>query len=118
MLHSAKTFRAVPARLAVAGLALGWTALSFGAALTPAPAQADGGPYYRAELATTAPDDLIIARGTAWTCSDTVCAAPKKSNLRPIHVCRHLAKKAGEITRFTVDGVDFTAEQIADCKEG
>jgi len=115
MLNPAKSTRSLAACASIAGLALGWTALSFGAALSPAPASADSGPYYRAELAQPAGEATIIARGTAWSCQDTVCAAPKKSNLRPIHVCRHLAKKAGEVTRFTVEGVDFSAEEIADC---
>ena len=66
-------------------LALTWTALSFGAALTPAPAMAQnpGKAYYRAELTQPASQPRAIAGDLVWACQGTSCTANKGTS-RPL----------------------------------
>jgi hypothetical protein len=94
--------------------ALAWTALTFCTVLTPTPAHAENGPFYRAELAAPAHDSHEIAGGVAWNCNDTTCAAPRGTS-RPVIMCARLAKEVGTVTRFTVDGEDLAPEVLARC---
>ena len=95
--------------------ALAWTALSFGATLTPSPASAaEAGPFYRAELAAPAAEARPIAGDLAWSCSDTSCAADKGKS-RPVIVCARLAKEVGPVANFVVDGEALDEEQLARC---
>jgi len=98
---------------AVAALAL--TALSLGTAISPAPAQAAEGAYYRAEL--TAPATTTgqtVAGGLVWKCADTACAAPRGTS-RPAIVCARLAKEVGAVSTFTAGGKALEAEDLARC---
>ncbi|ANU06407.1 CC_3452 family protein [Paraurantiacibacter namhicola] len=92
------------AALSVAGLAM---------AAAPATAR-DGGIYYRAELAQPAGDDKVIAKNMLWRCNETRCAAAK-SRSRDVVACKRLAKKAGEVVRFSVGGVEMDAATLAQC---
>lgn len=95
--------------------ALAWTALSFGAAITPTPASAgETGPFYRAELAAPAAEARPIAGGVAWSCSDTRCAAGKGKS-RPVIVCARLAKEVGPVASFVANGEALDEEQLARC---
>jgi hypothetical protein len=95
--------------------ALAWTALSFGAALTPAPANAgETGPFYRAELAAPAAEARPIAGELAWTCNDNTCAAGKGTS-RPVIVCARLAKEVGPVASFEADGKPLDEDQLARC---
>ena len=95
--------------------ALAWTTLSFGAALTPAPAAAaESGPFYRAELAAPAAEARPIAGDLAWNCSDTSCAAGKGKS-RPVIVCARLAKEVGPVANFVADGEALDEQELARC---
>lgn len=98
------------------GLALTWTALSFGAALTPTPAMAQnpGKAYYRAELAQPAAQPRAIAGNLVWSCQGTSCTADKGTS-RPLRVCRELNRKHGAIASFTTKGEALPAEELTRC---
>ena len=96
------------------GLALSWTALSFGSAITPAPAQAAEGAYYRVVLGAPAKSDRAIAGGVAFKCVGSTCVAGKGTS-RPVRVCRELQREVGAITSFTARGEALEAEDLAKC---
>lgn len=98
------------------GLALTWTAISFGAALSPTPAvaQAPGKAYYRAELAQPVTANRQIAGDLVWTCNGTSCVAGKGTS-RPLRVCREVNRKLGEVTNFSAKGETLPAEDLARC---
>lgn len=102
------------ARIGAIGAAMAWTALSLGAAISPAPAQAADGPYYRAELAAPAKDTRAIAGGIAWTCAGTTCVAGKGTS-RPLRVCRELQRQVGTVASFTTKGEVLEDEKLAKC---
>ena len=94
--------------------AFAWTALTIGTAITPAPAQAAEGAYYRAELTAPAATGHTLAGGLVWKCADTACAAPKGTS-RPAIVCARLAKEVGNVSNFTAGGKALAAEDLARC---
>lgn len=97
-------------------LALVWTTLSFGAALTPAPAMAQNPSkaFYRAELAQPASEPRAIAGDLVWACQGTSCTADKGTS-RPLRICRDLNRKHGTIASFTTKGEALPAEELARC---
>ena len=94
--------------------ALAWTALTIGTAITPAPAQAAEGAYYRAQLTAPAATGHTLAGGLVWKCADTACAAPKGTS-RPAIVCARLTKEVGKVSSFTAGGKALEAEDLARC---
>ena len=84
--------------------------LSIGAV---APAMA-AGPHYRAELATAASSDRVIARGLMWKCDADGCVAGK-SNSRPAIACAALAREAGTLRSFTVAGEALGPADLEKC---
>lgn len=94
--------------------ALAWTTLTFGTAITPAPASAAEGAYYRAELTAPASKGSAVAGGLVWKCAQTNCAAPKGTS-RPAVVCARLAKEVGAVNTFTAGGKALEAEDLARC---
>ena len=102
------------ANIGAIGLALSWTALSFGAAISPAPAMAASGPYYTVELAAPAKDSRAVAGGVAWKCAETTCVAGKGTS-RPVKVCRELQREFGTVAKFTSDGEELDADKLAKC---
>ena len=105
------------ANIGAIGLALSWTALSFGTAISPTPAlAADTGPYYLVELAAPAKDDRAIAGGVAWKCAGTTCVAAK-GNSRPLRVCRELQRQVGSVASFTARGEALAADDLARCNK-
>ncbi|GMM92221.1 hypothetical protein [Qipengyuania sp. MTN3-11] len=102
------------ANIGAISLALSWTALSFGAAITPAPAQAADGPHYLVELTAPAKDTRAIAGGVAWKCEGRTCVAGKSTS-RPLRVCRELQREVGTIATFTAKGEALAAEDLARC---
>lgn len=94
--------------------ALAWATLSIGSTVAPAPAHAAAAPYYNVELASAASEPTTIAGGIVWYCQGTNCVA-KKGGSQPWIMCRHLAHKTGEITRFTYDGKELAADKLAKC---
>lgn len=98
------------------GLAIAWTAASFGAAITPAPAMAQnpGKAYYRAELAQPAGEPRAIAGDLVWACQGTSCVADKGTS-RPARICRDLNRKLGQVASFTAKGEALSTEDLARC---
>lgn len=95
--------------------ALAYTALTFGAALAPAPGHAaTGGAFYHAELAAPATEARTIASGLLWNCADTACTANKGTS-RPVIVCQRLAKEVGPISAFVANGEAIDAKDLQRC---
>lgn len=99
----------------VGGLALVYTALTFGVATAPAPALASDGVYYRAVMAQPVKTGTKVVRGTAWSCKGNVCVAAK-SNSRPAIVCQRLAGKVGDVQEFTIEGETIDQDTLAQCQ--
>lgn len=77
-------------------------------------ATAAGGAYYRAELASPAPEARFVARDVVWACAGADCIAGQGTS-RPLIMCAALAKKAGPVTSFTAGGKALEAEDLARC---
>lgn len=88
-------------------------AMALGTAMAPIASQA-AAPYYTAKLAAPASDDRAVAGGVAWACKDDMCVAAKGTS-RPMRICRGLAREFGEITSFTTNGEELSAEKLAKC---
>lgn len=102
-------------RLSVFALALVYTGLTFGAAVSPTPAvAAASGPYYVAELATPAGESRTVAGGVAWSCEGTTCVAAK-GNSRPLRMCRGIQREFGEVVSFTAKGEALEEDKLASC---
>lgn len=95
-------------------LALVWSALSLGVLAAPAPAQANGGAFYTAELIAPAAESTNIISGVAWQCEGANCVAAK-SNSRPVVVCQRVARELGQVAGFTAKGKALDAEDLARC---
>lgn len=85
-----------------------------GTALLPAAATAAGGTFYRAELASPAPETRFVARDVVWACKGASCLAGQGTS-RPLIMCSALAKAAGPVTSFTAGGKALDAEDLARC---
>jgi hypothetical protein len=96
------------------GLALIWTALSFGTVTSPAGAQTPGTAYYRAVLAEPAKESRTIAGDLVWACNGANCVADKGSS-RPLRICREVNRKFGQVVTFTTKGEALPADQLAKC---
>lgn len=96
--------------------ALAWTALSFGTAITPAPAFAQNPSkgFYRAELAAPANEPRVLAGDLVWACRGTSCTADKGTS-RPLRICRDLNRKHGTVASFTTKGEALPADDLARC---
>ncbi|MEI4506147.1 hypothetical protein WBQ88_04560 [Sphingopyxis sp. CCNWLW253] len=93
---------------AFAGTAL-FGGLAFASAATAA-----GGTYYRAELASPAPQVRFVARDVVWACKDASCVAGQGTS-RPLIMCSALAKAAGPVTSFSAGGKALEADDLARC---
>ena len=100
---------------AIAGVAVLTTALTFGAALAPVPAQAQSSAYYRATLEQPVERRTEIIRGGTFICSGTICVGTKARS-RPALVCEHLGREFGPVASFSAGGTDLTAEELAACR--
>ena len=94
--------------------ALAGAALIGGLAFASTAATAAGGAYYRAELASPAPEARFVARDVVWACTDAGCSAGQGTS-RPLIMCSALAKKAGPVTSFTAGGKALDADDLARC---
>lgn len=81
------------------------------AAFAAAPAAAA---VYSATPVTAPADAQIVARDIAWACASQSCTG-SSNNGRPLVVCQALAKKAGRIASFSVDGRAFAAAELERC---
>ncbi len=56
----------------------------------------------------------FIARDIVWNCGPAACQGATEES-RPIVLCQSLAKHAGRIDSFLVDGRAFTASELGQC---
>ena len=56
----------------------------------------------------------FIDRSISWRCGGATCTGATGES-RPIVLCQGLAKKAGRISSFTVDGRPLAADQLERC---
>ena len=68
---------------------------------------------YSAKLATPA-SGRIVAREINWACAGDSCEGATKES-RPQVLCQALAKQAGKIAVFAVDGRPFTSDELTRC---
>jgi hypothetical protein len=58
--------------------------------------------------------ERIIARDIVWNCGSAACQGSTDDS-RPVVLCQSLAKKAGKIESFTVDGRVLGASELEKC---
>lgn len=68
---------------------------------------------YSATLAAPA-NGGIVARDINWACGAGGCQGATAES-RPAVLCQALAKKAGKVDSFTVDGRAFSEAELAKC---
>ena len=85
-------------------------ALFLAAALVATPAFSA---TYTAKPVTPA-QGKIIGQDISWTCGPTACTGAT-DNSRPVVLCQGLAKRAGAIDSFLVDGRALSADDLAKC---
>ena len=100
---------------AIAGVAMLTTAVAFGTVVTPAPAQAETGVYYRATLAQPVEKRTEVIRGGTFICSGTVCVGTKARS-RPELVCQKVASEFGPVATFSYDSRELEADALAACR--
>lgn len=99
---------------AIAYFIIAFVAFPLTFALTARPALAQGGTYYRAELAHPAAAPQIVEKGLLWSCSRQSCSA-SQSNSRDTIICGALARRLGPLSAFSADGKSFDATKLAEC---
>jgi hypothetical protein len=80
------------------------------AALAAAPAAAAS---YSAALSVPT-SQRLIARDIVWNCGPAACQGSSEES-RPVVLCQSLAKRAGHVDSFLVDGRAFTAPELDRC---
>jgi hypothetical protein len=80
-------------------------------ALIAAPASAGS---YSAKPAAAPTQARIIARDIAWTCNAEACRGSTEES-RPQILCQGLAKRAGRLHSFVVNGRAFSDAELAQC---
>ena len=68
---------------------------------------------YSAKPASQAPDK-IVGREMVWKCAAEACTG-NTAESRPLVLCQSLAKKAGRIESFAVDGRAFSSAELDRC---
>lgn len=58
--------------------------------------------------------ERFIARDIVWTCGPAACQGATEES-RPAVLCQSLAKRAGRIDSFAVDGRAFTPAELDKC---
>lgn len=79
-------------------------------ALAAAPAAAAS---YSAKLAVPA-SGRFIARDISWACGADACQGATDES-RPVVLCQSLAKRAGRVDSFLVNGRAFTRAELDQC---
>jgi hypothetical protein len=69
---------------------------------------------FSARLAAPAAGQKIVARDMVWRCGPEACQSASE-NSRPVVACQGLAKRAGRLDNFVVDGRAFGSEELAKC---
>ena len=83
-------------------------------AAVPAAAQPSQPAQYRAELVSPASADRLIVRDVVWRCGGGICVAPT-GNSRPVVLCAALARQAGALRSFAVEGRALSGEELQKC---
>ena len=78
--------------------------------LAAAPAAAAS---YSAKLASPT-TQRIIARDIVWACGTDACQGSTQES-RPVVLCQSLAKRAGKVESFLVDGRALSAAELTKC---
>ena len=81
------------------------------ATLVAAPASAAN---YSARLTAPAAGQKIVARDIVWRCGPDACQGAVEGS-RPVVICQGLAKRAGHLDNFVVDGRAFGSDELAKC---
>jgi len=68
---------------------------------------------YTAKLAAPT-TQRIIARDITWQCGADACQGTTAES-RPVVLCESLAKRAGKVDTFLVDGRAFSEAELATC---
>src|SRR3982751_6664429 len=68
---------------------------------------------YSAKLATPA-TQRFIARDIIWTCGTDACQGATQES-RPVVLCQSLAKRAGKVDTFLVDGRALASAELEKC---
>lgn len=69
---------------------------------------------YTARPAAPPAESRIVVRDVLWACGPASCAGAT-ANGRPLVVCQALAKKAGRIESFLVDGRPMGSAELERC---
>lgn len=69
---------------------------------------------YSAKPAAPVPESRIITRNIVWACGPAACLGSTEHS-RPLVVCQGLAKKAGRIDSFIVNGRALDQAQLDRC---
>lgn len=69
---------------------------------------------YSAQPATAPAAKRIVGRDIAWTCGPASCQGRTEFS-RPVVLCQDLARRAGRIERFTINGLALGAAELAKC---
>jgi hypothetical protein len=85
-----------------------WLLAALGLAAAPAAAA-----NYAATLAVPT-TGRFIARDISWNCGAAVCQGATNES-RPAVLCQSLAKRAGRVESFVVDGRAFSAAELDRC---
>ena len=87
--------------------------VALGAALFAAPFGASAATYSARPIAPVA-TKRIIASDISWTCAPEACRGSTQ-NSRPAVLCQGLAKKAGRLESFIVDGRALSVAELDKC---
>jgi hypothetical protein len=88
--------------------------LVLAALVAAAPAQA-AAPHYAAELAQARPAaERLVVHDIAWRCAGAGCVAGR-SDSRPLTDCMALARQAGALKSFAVEGAALPPDQLEKC---
>ncbi|HEX8938454.1 MAG TPA: hypothetical protein VF776_09320 [Sphingomicrobium sp.] len=68
---------------------------------------------YSAKLAVPT-TQRFIARDITWSCGADACQGSTQES-RPVVLCQSLAKRAGKVESFLVDGRAFAAAELDQC---
>jgi hypothetical protein len=69
---------------------------------------------YSARPAASPDQQRIAVRDMLWTCGSGECVGSTQ-NSRPVVLCQRLAKEAGRIDSFRVDGRDLSSSDLQRC---
>ena len=87
--------------------------LLLASASAPALAQV---PVYSATPTAAPSVQRLVVRDSVWRCSGAECVAAS-SPTRHALVCAGLARKVGQLRRFSVNGTEFSSDQLAACNQ-